>query len=407
MSLRVLVVPNDVPLPANSGGRIDVWRRLQVLHGLGAQLGLLSWYDAPRDGAPPPAVLAQLNSLCGLVSLSPIRRGAVDLARRLVHAGRLPSHAASRWTSINQTDVLAQVQAFRPQVLLLDGLYGAAVVRWLSARLGVPWVYRSHNIEHLYMRRQLDSARHWRARLGLAANLWGLQRFESAVLGGARQVLDISQADQAFWQARGHRQVQWLPTVVDTGFSQAMAQRAAQPPACDALYFGNLHTPNNVAAVRWLVQQVLPLLGGRRFSLVLAGSRPSDEVRALAATDARITLLPDPPDMAAVAGSARVLLNPVQAGSGVNLKSVEMLFSTAQLVSTSVGVQGLQAEAVACFVVGDGAPAFAQALGEALDRPALSAAALVPRAQARRVFEPAHAAGLLLGALQPAAGVAA
>jgi len=40
-----------------------------------------------------------------------------------------------------------------------------AAVRWLSAQLGVPWVYRSHNIEHLYMRYQFECATGWGARL--------------------------------------------------------------------------------------------------------------------------------------------------------------------------------------------------------------------------------------------------
>ena len=404
--MRVLCVPNELPLPANAGGRIDVWRRLQVLHGMGVELALLSWYDAPRDGAPSPATLAQMHALCPQLQLQPIQRSPLELLQRLRWLGRLPSHAAARWVTLDRPQVLAWARSFAPDVLLLDGLYGAAVVRWLAGELGVPWLYRAHNLEHLYMRRQQASATGWRSRVGLAANLLGLRRLEHNTVRLANQVLDISPADLLHWQACGHRHVQWLPTVVDNEFVVGLQAAARQPPAWDIVYFGNLNTPNNVAAVRWLVQQVLPLLGRQPPTLLLAGSRPSDAVRALAASSRRITLLADPTAVPALAGAARVLVNPVQNGSGVNLKSVEMLFSNAALVSTPAGVRGLPAAAAACFEVHATPAAFALAVQVALQRGAPDAAALAARCLARAPFQPAAAAAVLRRALAQATAAA-
>jgi len=392
LSVRVLVVPNEVPWPANSGGRVDVARRLGLLKSLGVQTALLSWFDEPREGPPAGHAYTALHAHCEAVHLSPIRRSGAELCRRLAWLGRLPSHAAARWVTLDHPAALRFAQAFAPDVLLLDGLYGAPVVRWLSAQLGVPWVYRAHNVEHLYMRRQRQQASSWRARWGITANLIGLRRLEQAVLRDARKVLDISPTDAVYWQQHGLGHVQWLPAMVDAAFASALARRAAQPPDWDVMYFGNLHTPNNVAGLRWLIADVLPLLGARPLRIALAGSRPSEPVRALAAQDGRISLLADPPDMATLAGSARVLVNPVLAGSGVNLKSIEMLFSDAHLVSTTAGVQGLSTEAAACFQVARDAPAFARALLQALDGPPPDAAQRALRAAARSMHE-AHALG--------------
>ena len=402
--MRVLCVPNELPLPANTGGRTDVWRRLQVLRGMGHALAMLTWYDAPRDGQPSAATLAQMRQLCPQVMLQAIHRSPGELLQRLAWLGRLPSHAASRWVTVRRPQVLAWARAFAPDVLLLDGLYGAAVVRWLAGELGVPWLYRAHNLEHVYMQRQWASASGLPARLGLAANLLGLRRLEHNTVRAASQVLDISPSDLLHWQARGHRHVQWLPTVVDAGFVDGLRAASQQPPAWDMAYFGNLNTPNNVAAVRWLVQQVLPLLGAQPATVLLAGSRPSDAVRALAASDARITLLADPPDMPALVGAARVLVNPVQTGSGVNLKSVEMLFSSASLVSTPAGVQGLPAAAAACFDVQASPAGFAQALQAALQAGPPDAVALAARRSARAPFDAAASAAVLGQALAQATG---
>lgn len=364
---RLLVVTTDVPLPADSGGRVDVWRRLQALHQAGWALGLLCWRDADRTGPGDAAADATLREVCETVAIRTISHRPGEVLHRLSHLARLPSHAASRWITLEHAASLAMARAFAPDAVLADGLYAGACARWLAQQLGVPLLYRAHNIEHLYMQRQWHLARRLRPRIGIALNRLGLARFERGLWRDAQAVLDISLDDLAQWRAQGFSRGHWLPTLVDE--SQAAALAAEAPARWDVAYFGNLHTPNNVDAVRWLVEAVWPTLAAQGLRLLVAGSRPSPEVRRLLTPLASATLVEDPPSMPEVVRQARVLVNPVQAGSGVNLKSVEMLFSRAGLVSTPVGVQGLPAAARDCFRVADSAPAFAQAVLDELHQP--------------------------------------
>ena len=404
-----------MPLPANSGGRIDVARRLRALRDGGHSTALLTWQNVALDGAAAAPVMVQLGSLCDTHHVACIRRGAGESLRRLAHLWRLPSYAAARWVTLDRPAVLVWARAFAPDVLILDGLYGVAAVRWLARQLGVPWVYRSHNIEHRYMRVQRERATGLGARLRLGANLLGLHRAEAAAVRDAAAVYDISVADAEFWRQHGARQVHWLPTMVDVDFAAAMQAAAATPPAWDIAYFGNLNTPNNVQAVAWLLTQVLPLLDQPQLRVAIAGSRPSETVCRLVASDARVTLLADPASIPAIAGAARVLVNPVQAGSGVNLKSVEMLFSDAHLVSTPAGVQGLPPDAAACFAVHAEAPAFAAEIARALglgspsaSAPRSAQASATPvvdgrasRMAARAAYAPAGALRVLEDSLGP------
>lgn len=400
--MKILVVPMEVPWPANGGGRIDVWRRLCYLHEDGHRLALLSWHHLGRDGPLAEDTKEKLAAVFDSVQLSWIRRTPAENLWRLAQLWRLPSHAASRWITLDRPAVLSWAREFAPDVLLLDGLYGVAAVRWLSASLGVPWVYRAHNVEHVYMRQQQSRAQGWSSRLGLAANRLGLRRLEENTVREAAQVFDISILDAAQWGALGHSHVQWLPTVVDAEFAGALALASAREPVWDIGYFGNLHTPNNVEAVQWLVQQVLPRVAAPGLRVMVAGSAPCAAVRECIAADARITLLADPPSMPGLIGAARVLVNPLQTGSGVNLKSVEMLFTRARLVSTPAGVQGLPPQAEACFDVHSDVAGFAQALTRALQAgpPSDDAQRLVARAP----FAPVEAAHLLRTSLEALVG---
>ncbi|MBI5334960.1 MAG: glycosyltransferase [Burkholderiales bacterium] len=367
--LRLLIVAADIPWPANSGGRVDIWRRLCALVEAGCSVMLVCWQDEGRD-TPEQQTRArdELRSVCEDVVTYTIRHDIRSVLRRFAAMGSRPSHAAARWTSADRSELLARARAFRPDAVLADGLFASSVATWLADLLRQPLLYRAHNIEHRYMAEQYRLARGLRARLGIGLNRMGLQRFEFGVWRRADAVLDISVDDLAHWQRLGMHHGRWLPPIAD---ESAMAQaRSPAVPEWDVLYFGNLHTPNNVAALNWLIDEVRPRLS-RELRFAVAGSRPTAEVRRRL-SHAGISLVSDPPRMADVLARARVLVNPAQAGSGVNLKSVEMLFTDAGLVSTPVGVMGLPDAVRSCFEVAADASGFAagieRALGQSVGR---------------------------------------
>lgn len=382
--MRVLCISNDIPLPANSGGRVDVWRRLCALRAAGHSVALLCWVDVGRVAPPSAEVLAHLDSVCESVKVLGISRSGAEIVRRLIELWRWPSHVAARAVTARGQGVEDWAKSFAPDVVLLDGLYGGAVAQRLCAGLSRPLWYRSHNIEHRYMAAQRARESRPLRRVGLIANCLGLERFERQIMGQAERVLDISQDDARYWVGEGVAQVEWLPTLVDEAFAKRLIARESGADL-DVLYFGNLNTPNNVEAVSWWVREVLPLVSGTSLRIAVAGSRPSDALRAVLSRDPRIELIENPEDMAAIVGRARVLVNPMLAGSGVNLKSVEMLFTDAALVSTSVGVGGLPPEAKACFMVADAANEFAEAIKSGL---AGTATTTVDRSTVRAAFSP-------------------
>lgn len=358
--MKILCVANEIPLPAQSGGRVDIWRRLQAFKSSGHSVALLCWFDEGRMDPPSDEVLKKLLQVCDDLKVVPILRNPIEIAKRLLNLWRWPSHVAARKVTSDWSVVLAWANAFAPDLIWLDGLYGAAVAVSLSNTFQKQLWYRSHNIEHQYMLAQQARETRWVRRLGLLANCFGLERFERTIMARAVRVFDISLDDSRYWQSEGFEHVEYLPTLVDSDFADRIKQRKSDRNI-DLLYFGNLNTPNNVEAVRWLVCEVLPHVkySGR---FVLSGSSPTTAIRGLLAKDNRLELLENPTDMAEVISRARVIVNPMRAGSGVNLKSVEMLFSEAFLVSTSVGVAGLPSEARACFSIHDEVVDFSTAI---------------------------------------------
>jgi O-antigen biosynthesis protein len=117
-----------------------------------------------------------------------------------------------------------------------------------------------------------------------------------------------------------------------------------QPPATNTILFvaGFRHQPNEDAAV-WLVEQVMPhvLSTMPEVQLVLAGSSPTEKVRTLAGPGVRVTGSLSSEALDTLYKTARVAVVPLRFGAGVKFKCVEAMAKGIPLVTTSVGVQGL------------------------------------------------------------------
>ena len=85
-------------------------------------------------------------------------------------------------------------------------------------------------------------------------------------------------------------------------------------PVChDLLFVGTMSYAPNAEAARWLVGEVLPLLGDVRVAIV--GARPPEDVRALARND-HVTVAADVDDLSPWYASAHVAAVPVLHGGG-------------------------------------------------------------------------------------------
>ncbi|GAC1339592.1 MAG: hypothetical protein NVSMB18_08050 [Acetobacteraceae bacterium] len=118
-----------------------------------------------------------------------------------------------------------------------------------------------------------------------------------------------------------------------------------EPPAAKSLLFvaGFAHPPN-VDAAQFLVAEILPLLVAAigPVKLVLAGSKPTEAVRALAGPDVEVTGYLREEELEALYRRHRASVVPLRFGAGVKGKVVESLSHGLPLVTTSVGAQGIE-----------------------------------------------------------------
>ncbi len=380
-SLRLLVVASEFPFPPVSGGRTDIWRRLCGLRSLGVRIFLVCWHTGAH-GPPSREHLEAVRAVVEEVHVFPVSSRPGALLLRFFALPVYPSPVSARMLAGGKWATLLRAAAsFAPQAVLLDGLFGYATASRLARMLGAPLSLRSHNIEHRYLADQARFAGSLRERFILLFSTIGMRRFESRALRRCSWVYDISSSDLEHWRRQGISRISWLPPMVQV----PDADDRVAGRTFDIVFLGNLHTPNNVMSVRWLLTDIFPRIRARlgEVSLCVAGSDPTAEIAQLCRAAPGVELMADPATPWPLYRAARVLVNPATSGSGVQIKTVEMLHCQIPVVTTSVGAQGLPADVKALLSIADDAADFAEAVVAALAGPIPGAGG---RVDALRIF---------------------
>ena len=341
-----------------------MWTRLEGLAARGVTLQVVYWLP---EGMGEDDAASEIGALPSDVVVLIRKRRLWQAFHPLYPPRVLACAGIGRRTG----DLARKVRTFAPNAILLDGWVAFLSARRLCADLDLPLIYRSQNHEAAYWRQLVKAARGVN-RLKLFLTATRMASTERAIMRAADLVLEISDADRVERPSRARASLVVRPVFRER--RQRPASGVGQPPpqAIDVLSVGNLETPNNVEGVRWFLGDVLPRMRDRRsLRVVVAGSNPVRDVLA-ACREAGVECVANPADILPYLDAARVLVNPVQRGSGVGLKMVDMLATSAPIVSTPAGVRGLPAELVALVAVRHDAGAFAGAVDEALAAPPIA-----------------------------------
>lgn len=331
----VLVVAPVLPFPPDRGGKADVWRRALALRECGATVLLA----CPRNGDASDQLMTDAAAKAGIELMLYNRAPSGQALRHWLLSGvGLPLFSARRLPTAGDEEALVKrARSLGINVVVSEGPWLWSLAKAVGRALGCPVVYRSHNIEAAYMRRQRELERSGRTRASMAFSFLGLERFEHRAIAEADLLLDISADDLAHWH---HPHGHCLPPVPAPLIDPACAERAD-----GLLFLGNLRAPNNLAGLKMLLEEVLPVVRRHAPGLPchVVGSGPDAETERWISV-AGATLHKDVAEPMAWLMGAGCIVNPVRDGSGVQLKTLDMLQTDRPIITFAQGLRGLPSQ---------------------------------------------------------------
>jgi polysaccharide biosynthesis protein PslH len=269
------------------------------------------------------------------------------------------------------------IATFQPNLVILEQLWMIPYLRMIQ-RYPCRVIYDAHNVEvPLYEQTKCTGAGlRFLARKIL--HIPQIHRSEQQLLQQTEQVWVCSRMDQE--QLCDRYQPLHPPQIVPNGlnpqfYSSIFQKRLRQNQGLthNVIFIGNFaHVPNWEAATL-LLTEIYPALRHQfpQARLVLVGRNPTPTMLRAAREDNQITVTGEVEDIRPYLAIARVMVTPLQQGSGTRLKILEAFAAGCPVVSTAKGAEGLQVQDGEQCLLAEGSAAIVAAVQRLWSDPVL------------------------------------
>lgn len=411
---KIMVLAPDLPYPITSGGRRRMASMIQGMADFAAvhlACCVASESEAPRGRLPrgnrplaervfaePAGALAKEAEVAcaewikqqGGTLAYHRRRSPGPLKIWLQRAAMIIRRCSLVYYPDEKRFIDRQFSEFQPDVVWLESPY---LLRYAMAWLAQLPVIVDYWGTSQGAHRDYSNARGLR-------KVWQWFRWQTGKGGEQRyaprirDIVTVSRPDGEFFRAMNKRGRVWsIPIgIEDLGNLSSVPEDAAA-----LIMTGDLSYRPNVDAAQYFVREIFPLIRAQhpRAQVRFAGRNPSPAVQALQAV-AGVRVQGFIPDLSQAIAESAVYILPMRLGSGIRTKLFDVFPLGKPIVSTTVGVEGLELKHQQDCVIADTAPDFARAccalLADEAERRRLGANA---RKMALQLYAPDNIAQLI------------
>ena len=376
--MRILFLTQIIPYPPNAGPRVKTWHVLRYLHERGHDVTLASYV---RDEERP--YVTKLDEVCTAVHTIPINRS------RIADVGYwLQSHLSRRPFLIERDDLKGMRQLV--QKLLVQQEFDVVHADQLTMTqfaldaktLGNekrPYIiFDAHNATWSIWERMRQNAP-WFLKPVYQIEENRIKQYEGMLVEQFDHTMVVIDPDRDLLlagvtngQANAlNERISSIPIAVDAEVLQPIQR---QPNSRNILTLGTLSYPPNADGIRWFMQEIFPLVQQEvpDVSLTVIGKNPpADFLQIAEQSGGAIQVTGYVDDLTPYMEAAALMVVPVRAGSGMRVRLLEAFARAMPTVTTTIGLEGITAEADKEILLADDPSSFAAATVKLLNDPDL------------------------------------
>jgi len=309
------IVCLDAPSPPDYGGAIDMYYKISSLAEQGKKI-VLHYFDYH-----PGRSSSGIEQYCSGVYAYKREKffNGKSLGLPYIIRSRINHELISR---LNQDDY----------PILLEGLHCTGIMGRLQSKRNV--VIRMHNEEGAYYRRLAATERNLIKSTYLGMESILIERYMTR-LSKQVKIAAVSTSDaENFKNNYGFSDVHFIPPFIPW---QTLSSLTGLGKFC--LYHGNMKVPENVAAAKWLVEEIFRKLP---VPFIIAGNGMPKEALNWEKKYKNIQVVTNPPQeqINQLISSAHINVLPSMNQTGVKLKLLHSLFSGRFCITNNRGING-------------------------------------------------------------------
>lgn len=362
---RILILTNRVPHPLNDGGNLAMHAMIESYHEAGWQVALVAMNT--RRHYITPDELSRIYTNIDSFDTVPVdnRVKPVDTISNLLFSNE-PNHVM-RFTSKDFAEKLvAKVRDFKPDVIQVESVFLTGYLSGVKELGPVTTVLRLHNIEYQIWERLAAEYKAF-VKHYYFKNLAGrIKKYEEWAWRQYDLLLSITDVDAAVVQA-GYpaAPVHTVPFGIHTNeipvFEKASLEAGYHIGAMDWL-------PNR-EAISWFLQDVWPVLHKEvpQFRFHFAGRHMPASFNDIHLDG--VVCEGEVADANAFIADKQILIVPLRSGGGIRVKILEAMAAGKIVISTDIGMQGIDALPGRHYLKANDAKAFIHAVKWCLANP--------------------------------------
>lgn len=346
--MKILFLTNKLPHAQVAGGHRIIYQRIRYLIEQGHQVGLITFTHGEKENQVKSleSILAELHTLP-----HPRRNFFIRAFHDYISLNRpavfWKSYSAKMMKKVGEVadkgkyDVVIAEFSEMGQYLHKN-CYLSAIHKVISCHRCVTASYEKYNsLKEVRFKLHLKSILQMRE----------LKRYEFDMYRCADRIFVLTPQDRFTMQYYAQDlAVSVIPSGVDIKYIQALPPVPKEPII---LMTGFMGDPANEDSVEWFYHHIWPQLRARNptVKFYIVGAEVSARIQKLGEKDPRIIITGAVKDVRPYRNRARVFVTAVRLGSGMRLKVLEAMASGLPIVSTSLGLAGIDAQTgVNCLV---------------------------------------------------------
>lgn len=332
--MKILMLTPYLPYPLMSGGQIRSYNLLKNLSQK-HEITLFSFIRKDEE----KKYLPELQKFCTKIEVFK-RRPAWSIKNIILAGFTLYPFLVSIYLSFKlRKAIKKELEKEKYDLIHAETFYVMPNI----PKTSVPILLVEQTIEYIVYQHFVENIKIPPLKWLLKIDVAKIKYWEKHYWEKAHMVIAMSQSDKKIMHALSpNLKIEIVPNGVDFNFFNKSKEKAGERPTI--LFVGNFKWLQNREAVATLIKEVWPKIISKipQIKLWIVGQNPTSEITSLA-TD-NIIIDQSVKDIRVAYLNSDVLLAPIHGSGGTRFKILEAMASGIPVVTTSIGIEGIDAE---------------------------------------------------------------
>ncbi|MEM8584926.1 MAG: glycosyltransferase family 4 protein [Bacteroidota bacterium] len=357
--MKILVLSKKFPFPLKDGESQAIHGLCKSLHELDCQVSLLAMNTSKH-------YYSEKTLPEGMDHFDQVRTVVVDnqlkIGSALSNLVRNTSYHISRFDNDDYRQALRRwLKRESFDIIQLETVYLAPYLNTIRRHTDAPVVMRAHNVEHEIWERRFQNLSFGPKRWYLKRLTKQLARYEREQLNQYDLLLPITKRDEERFRKLGYKgKSHVLPLGLDADKITLDFNSYHRDPSIH--FIGSLDWTPNIEGLQWFLNKAWPAIHKKfpKLQFHIAGRNMPHAIKMLDMS--QVFVHGEVDDAQAFVSQHSISIVPLLSGSGMRAKILEAMALGRTVISTSIGLEGIQAEHRRHLLIADTPQQFLEAI---------------------------------------------